>query len=101
MIILDKPLSVIVKPPPVIIMDYPSLTNFLMPPPKTRSSTTPAIQSLWPQTLHDLLKLYAETPLPSKVEDEVELYEMALTSNDADKTLAMFASISFWPCELN
>jgi len=30
MIILDKPLSVIVKPPLVIIMDYPSLTNFLM-----------------------------------------------------------------------
>jgi len=71
------------------------------PPPKTRSGTTPAIQSLRPQTLHDLLKLYAETPLPSKVEDEVELYEMALASNNADKTLAMFASIFFWPCELN
>ena len=48
MIILDKPLSVIVKPPPVIIMDYPSLTNFLMPRPVVVSGmlSLPAIVPL-------------------------------------------------------
>ena len=68
------------------------------PPPKTRG--TPVVQPLRPQTLHDLLKFYAEMPLPSKVEDEVELYEMALASNDADRTLAMFVSSLFLPCQL-
>ena len=54
MIILDKPLSVIVKPPPVIIMDYPSLTNFLMAASHcqwhaltTSYSTTSVTAGLW------------------------------------------------------
>ena len=50
---------------------------------------------------HDLLKFYAKTPLPSKVEDQVKLYEMALASNDVARTLEMFASSLFLPCQLN
>ena len=79
-------------------IDAKEMIALYQPPPPPKTRTTPVIQPLRPQTLHDLLKLYAKTPLPSKVEGEVELYEMALASNDADKTLAMFASIFFWLC---
>ena len=76
-------------------IDAREMIALYQPPPPSKTHGIPAVQPLQPQTLHDLLKLYAKTPLPSKVEDEVELYEMALASNDADQTLTMFASIFF------
>ena len=77
-------------------IDAKEMIALYQPPPPPKS--TPATQPLQPQTLHDLLKLYAKTPLPSKVKDEVELYEMVLASHDADKTLTMFAFILFLLC---
>ncbi|KIK91649.1 hypothetical protein PAXRUDRAFT_149061 [Paxillus rubicundulus Ve08.2h10] len=58
-------------------------------PPKTHG--LPDTQPLHPQTLHDLLKLYAATPMLPTVKDQVELCVMALVSNDMDKTLAIMS----------
>lgn len=43
-----------------------------------------------PQTLHELMLLYANMPLTLQVEDQVKMCEMAIAADDVDKTMAMY-----------
>lgn len=49
----------------------------------------PSVPTYRPQTLHELMMLYANQPMPSKVEDAVETCEMAIVAEDIDKTMTM------------
>ena len=42
-----------------------------------------------PRTLHEIMQLYANMPMSIRTEDEVETCELAIASDDVDKTLAM------------
>jgi hypothetical protein len=46
-----------------------------------------------PQTLHELMMLYANMPLTSQVEDQVEMCEMAIAADDVDKTMTMYVPL--------
>ncbi|KIJ14201.1 hypothetical protein PAXINDRAFT_12855 [Paxillus involutus ATCC 200175] len=65
------------------------LASYKAPAPQ-KTCGLPITQPLHPQTLHDLLKLYAATPTTSPtVEDQIELCEMVLVSNNMDKMLSI------------
>lgn len=68
-----------------------------IPPNPSRKKTNRASSPHRPQTLYELMMLYANMPLTSQVEDQVETCEMALAADDVDKTMAMYVSSNHAP----
>ncbi|KAH7919930.1 hypothetical protein BV22DRAFT_1199252 [Leucogyrophana mollusca] len=72
-------------------IDAQSMLESYTPPKPPNTKGMPKTQPRRPQTLFDLLQLYAAAPLTPNVEEEVETCEMALAADDADKTFAIMS----------
>ena len=57
-------------------------------PEKTYKSKSPTTSSRGPQTLEQVLALYA-SPIASKAADEAEAHELALVAENVDRSLAL------------
>jgi hypothetical protein len=62
-----------------------------------RKSSNKVTSPHHPQTLYDLMMLYMNMPLTSKVEDQVEMCEMAIAADDVDNTMAMYIPLQLCP----
>lgn len=72
----------------VLGIDATSMLSTYKPPVPSKKANVP--KPLYqPRTFHDLMTLYTDFPMTSKVEDSVETIEMAIVANDIDQTNAM------------
>jgi hypothetical protein len=72
------------------------LAEYTAPTPSKKPLMT-ATSLQRPQTLYELMMLYANMPLTSQVEDQVETCEMAIAADNVDKTMAMYVLLRFNP----
>ena len=69
-------------------IDAKSMLAKYTPPANGKSTPKLKVPSL-PKTLYEIMQLYSNMPMSIRTEDEVETCELAIASEDVDKTMAM------------